>query len=121
MRLLATAVVAVPLFVCASSSFAAMVTRLQGNVEVDTGRGFHRISGAVDVAAGSTVMAGPRGRGEIIYPDGCRVQVEPGAVVVVASDSPCKGGYLVGLAAAAAFGLGIYEAATLHHAGPASP
>jgi hypothetical protein len=42
--------------------------------------------------SGGSVMAGPRSKGEIIYPDGCRVLVNPGSVVAVAPVSPCSRG-----------------------------
>jgi hypothetical protein len=35
-------------------------------------------------------MAGPSGSAEIVYDDGCRVKVDPGAVVTVGATSSCK-------------------------------
>jgi hypothetical protein len=134
MRLLAYFFVALS-DMCAAPAFAATVTSLQGQIQVNTGTGFHRVPGTAQVEAGGAVMAGPGGLGQIVYSDGCKVPVRPGAVVVVASASPCARGqdfpalgenaalgYAVGLGAAAAVGAGTYEATSQHNASaPASP
>jgi hypothetical protein len=35
------------------------------------------------------VVANPGGSGQIVYGDGCTVQVRPGSIVAVAPQSPC--------------------------------
>jgi hypothetical protein len=77
-------------------------------------------------------MAGPGGKGEIVYSDGCRVQVRPGSVVVVAPVSPCAQGQaatgdalpmaLGALAAAGGVvGIAAIASAALRNNNPASP
>jgi hypothetical protein len=78
-------------------AFAASVTAIEGgDIQVNTGSGFHRISGSAQVAPGGSVMAGPGGKGEILYSDGCRTPVSPGSISVVAPVSPCAQGQAIG-------------------------
>jgi hypothetical protein len=39
---------------------------------------------------GDTVVVNPGGMAQIVYPDGCTVQVQPPAVVAIAPQSPCQ-------------------------------
>jgi hypothetical protein len=71
------------------SAFGASVTAIEGSLSVNTGSGFRNLSGTTEVRAGGSVMAGPGARGEILYSDGCRIPVNPGAVSTVAPVSPC--------------------------------
>jgi hypothetical protein len=68
----------------------------------------------------------------VVYDDGCKVDVQPGAVMTVAPLSPCAsgsyaqdsfdwGGVILGGAAAGLLGLGIYEATRNTTAGTSSP
>jgi hypothetical protein len=103
-------------------ALAAVVTPIEGAVQVNTGSGFRTVRGAVDVAPGTSVMVSPNGRGEVRYSDGCTRAILPGSVAVVTAVSPCAQGqdfaaYAVGGAFAAAVGTGIYEG--LHNANPA--
>lgn len=76
-----------------ASAFAATtVTSIQGPLQVNTGSGFHQVSGSAQVPAGASVMVAPGGSGEILYSDGCRIPVRPGSVTVVAPISPCAQG-----------------------------
>ena len=85
-------VVAMSTFALGTSTFAATVTAIEGTVQVNTGKGFHPVSGAAEVAPGSSVMVSPNGRGEIRYSDGCKTPVLPGSVAVVPPVSPCAQG-----------------------------
>jgi hypothetical protein len=51
--------VAVSTFALGTSTFAATVTPIEGTVQVNTGSGFHPVSGAAEVAAGSSVIGEP--------------------------------------------------------------
>jgi hypothetical protein len=59
---------------------------------VNTGSGFHPVSGAAEVAAGSSVMVSPNGRGKISYSDGCKTSLHSGSVAVIPPVSPCAKG-----------------------------
>jgi hypothetical protein len=116
-------------FACGGSAFAATVTTIEGRVQVNAGTGFHQIPRSTQVAPGGSVMAGPGGKGEIIYSDGCRVLVNPGSVVVVSRESPCSQGltpteplYMgLGAALAAAGGVIGIAASVRPAPNPASP
>jgi hypothetical protein len=119
-------IVAMSTFALGTSAFAATVTSIKGAVQVNTGSGFHPVSGAAEVAPGTSLMVSPDGRGEIRYSDGCKRALLPGSVAVVPPVSPCAQGqarpgdyrydspdytgYIVTGAAAAAVGVGIYYA-----------
>jgi hypothetical protein len=78
-------------------AFAATVTAIEGDaLQVNTGSGFHKVSGSAQVAPGGSVMVGPGGKGEILYSDGCRTPVTPGSLSVVAPVSPCAQGQAYG-------------------------
>jgi hypothetical protein len=125
-KTLACSIVAMSTFAIGTSAFAATVTPIKGAVQVNTGSGFRPVSGAAEVAPGTSVMVSPDGRGEIRYSDGCKTALVPGSVAVVPPVSPCAQGqaragdyrydspdytgYIVTGAAAAAVGVGIYNA-----------
>jgi hypothetical protein len=90
-KTLACSIVAMS-FVLGNSSFAATVTPIKGDVHVNTGSGFRSVSGAAEVAPGTSVMVSPNGRGEIRYSDGCKRALLPGSVAVVPPVSPCAQG-----------------------------
>jgi hypothetical protein len=85
-------VVVMSTFALGTSAFAATVTPIEGTVQVNAGSGFHSVSGAAEVAPGTSVMVSPKGRGEIRYSDGCKTPVLPGSVAVVSPVSPCAQG-----------------------------
>jgi hypothetical protein len=111
-------------FVLASAAGAATIEPVQGNLSLNQGQGFQPVNSRVNANVGDTVMVGPGGAAAVTYPDGCKVQVQPGTVTSIAPLSPCASGsladdnnnlYLLG-AAAVGFGLagfGIYE--IIHH------
>jgi hypothetical protein len=108
----------------ASAAGAATVEPVQGNLSLNQGQGFQPVNARINANVGDTVVVGPGGAAAVTYSDGCKVQVQPGAVTTIAPLSPCASGsladdnnnlYAVG-AVAAGFGLagfGIYE--ILHH------
>ena len=92
MRLLGYVVAAASVVALSGSAFAATVASIEGSVKVNTGSGYHAVSGTAEVKPGGSVMVGPGGKAEILYSDGCRTPVTPGAVSVVAPVSPCAQG-----------------------------
>lgn len=82
------------LFACAclfsGQVFAASVANIQGQTLVNTGNGFKQLVGATEAGPGAKVMANPGGQGQVTYPDGCTVTVNPGQVYTIAPVSPCS-------------------------------
>ncbi len=68
---------------------AATLGAIQGNVLVNRGTGYETVRGATNLRPGDTVMVQAGGSAQIVYPDGCVVPVEVGAVVAVGEASPC--------------------------------
>ncbi|HWX85053.1 MAG TPA: hypothetical protein VNZ48_15765 [Xanthobacteraceae bacterium] len=108
----------------ASAAGAATVEPVQGNLSLNQGQGFQPVNSRVKANVGDTVVVGPGGAAAVTYPDGCKVQVQPGAVTAIAPLSPCASGsraddndnlkYFLGVAAGFGLaGFGIYE--ILHH------
>jgi hypothetical protein len=71
---------------------AATVQVFNGPVYVNRGEGFQRISGATEAGPGDTAMAGAGGSGQLVYDDGCKVDIAPGSTVSVQERSPCRRG-----------------------------
>jgi hypothetical protein len=71
--------------VVSSSAWGAAATfqPVQSPVSISRGEGYQQVSTATKVFIGDQIMAGPGGRGKILYPNGCVVDVNPGAVVTV--------------------------------------
>jgi hypothetical protein len=115
-----------------SSCLAATVEPAQGNLSINQGQGFQPVDGRVDAKVGDSVMVAPGGAATVVYDDGCKVDVQPGAVATIAPLSPCAsgsyaqdgpdwGGVILGGAAAGLLGWGIYEATQTPTAGASSP
>lgn len=124
-----------------SSCWAATVEPVQGNLSINQGQGFQPINSRIDANVGDTLMVAPGGSAVVVYADGCKVNVQPGAVTTIAPLSPCASGsyaddtynnpvwgYVLGAGALAALGVGAYEATQTSHAAtpvpmpiPASP
>jgi len=84
-----------------------LVIPMDGSLLVNSGKGFQKLAGPAQVAPGGSVMVSPGGKGEIVYTDGCRVPVSPGALAQVEPVSPCAQGADFGVAPA---GYGGYAA-----------
>jgi hypothetical protein len=69
---------------------AAMLQEIQGVVLIDRGGGFDIIDGPTQLNPGDSVIANPGGAAQVVYPDGCRIPVEPGAVIAAQKKSPCS-------------------------------
>ena len=89
MRLTASVAVACGLLLTVPA-LAATVDSLQGQVSINRGDGFRRVTGPTQANIGDSVMVSPNGRARVVYPDGCAVNVDPGVVVTIAAQSPCK-------------------------------
>ena len=76
----------------ASSAWAATVEPGYGDLTINQGRGFKPIQSGLNANVGDSVMVGPAGSATIVYDDGCRVPVQPGAVATIAPLSPCASG-----------------------------
>ena len=89
--LLAALFVGCPLLV-ASACLAATIEPVKGNLSINHGQGFEKVNGRVSAGVGDAVMVSPNGSAVVAYPDGCKVNVEPGAVITIAPISPCASG-----------------------------
>src|ERR1700722_3924967 len=72
-----------------SSCLGATLEPVQGNLYINDGRGFQPVNDRVDANVGQSVMVAPGGTAMVIYPDGCKVAVQPGQVTTITSASPC--------------------------------
>jgi hypothetical protein len=131
------------LLVSVTPCLAALIEPVQGNCYISHGQGFQPVKGEVNAGPGDTVMVTSGGMAEIVYSEGCKIDVVPGAVMTIAAASPCgppsqpvvqgpppDDGWAIGTTAAlatAALGVAIYaiEKKTSGNCGcgstPASP
>jgi LPXTG-motif cell wall-anchored protein len=77
---------------CVSVADAATVGSIQGEVSVNRGDGFRRVTGSSSAKTGDSVMVGSGSSAQVSYEDGCVVNVNPGAVYTVTQTSPCASG-----------------------------
>ncbi len=68
---------------------AAKITPIKGEVLVNSGAGYQRIEGTVELKPGDSAIANPSAQGSLVYADGCVVDVVPGMVAWVDQTSPC--------------------------------
>src|SRR5262245_52430964 len=66
-----------------------MVKATSGRGLLNRGDGYRIVGGEMLGAPGATVVVQPGGSGQIVYPDGCVVDVKPPTVVTVELSSPC--------------------------------
>ena len=100
MKLLSLFAFSVGLLVGSSAFAASLETSLEevrGEVSINRGDGFQRITGRTNPRAGDLLLASPGGSAKLVYSDGCPVRVTPGTVIRVAAKSPCKAMYYAGL------------------------
>jgi hypothetical protein len=76
----------------ASPCWAATIEPGFGDLTINTGQGFKPVKERTYANAGDSVMVGPSGSATVVYEDGCKVPVRPGAVVTIARLSPCASG-----------------------------
>jgi hypothetical protein len=76
----------------ASPSWAAVVQPGFGDLTLNQGQGFKPVTSTANAKVGDSVMVGPAGSATIVYEDGCKVDVRPGAVMTIAPLSPCASG-----------------------------
>ena len=72
------------LFFSIGPAIAATVIPLQGQLFINhDGKGFKPVTHPTEAKAGDAVMAALRARGQITFPDGCKLNVEPGIVTTI--------------------------------------
>jgi hypothetical protein len=76
----------------ASPSWAALVEPGLGDLTINKGQGFKPVKSSITANVGDSVMVGPSGSATVVYEDGCKVNVGPGAVTTIAPLSPCASG-----------------------------
>ena len=76
----------------ASPAWAAMVEPGLGDLTINQGKGFRPVTSRISANVGDSVMVGPGGAATVVYDDGCKVTVQPGAVTTIAPLSPCASG-----------------------------
>ena len=79
-------------FFVVGQAFAATINATGGQVFISQGEGYRKVVGSTQAGPGARVVVNPGGSGQIVYSDGCVVEVAPGVVAVVAKHSPCGGG-----------------------------
>lgn len=80
-----------------AASWAATPTTVEpvkGDLLINHGNGFEKVSNKIEVKVGNSVMVNPGGIGKVTYADGCQANVKPGAVTTIARLSPCASGSL---------------------------
>ena len=117
-------------FYVAGQAFAATINATGGQVFISQGEGYRKVVGSTQAGPGARVVVNPGGSGQIVYSDGCVVEVAPGVVAVVAKHSPCGGGSASGsgggdagmfAVGAAVVGAGVGAAALMGKDKSASP
>ena len=84
------AFIAIMVFLASSGqALAATVNATSGQVLINRGEGYMMVAGSTQGNPGDTIVANPGGSAQIVYPDGCAVDVSPGSVATIAAQSPC--------------------------------
>ena len=73
-----------------TSALAATATSEHGEVLVNRGAGYKPVTQPSEVVAGDQILVTPRSRGQVVFPDGCTVNISPGIVFSVPAKSPCE-------------------------------
>ncbi len=76
----------------------ATVSDVAGNVLVDSGKGFARVSALTSVPDGSRVMVTQKSKAVLAYADGCKMTLAPASITTVSSKTACKKTSRVGAA-----------------------
>jgi hypothetical protein len=90
MRLAAASTAVILAISFAGQAVAATVRATGGQVLINRGEGYKMVAGTVQGGPGDTIVANPGGSAQIVYPDGCVVDVLPGSVAVINAQSPCS-------------------------------
>ena len=75
-----------------TSSWAATAEPTEGALMINKGKGFKQVEHRVVAKVGDTLMVSLGGHAKLVYADGCKVDIEPGAMTTVAPLSPCASG-----------------------------
>jgi hypothetical protein len=67
---------------------------IKGDVWINHGKGFVKVSEQIEAKVGDSVMVSPGGFAKVTYADKCEAKVKPGAVMTIAPLSPCASGSL---------------------------
>ena len=105
LRLFGTTIAAAVICIAPPAS-AATVKALSGQVLLNRGDGYKLVAGQAEAAAGATVVANPGASAQIVYPDGCVVDLKPTSVATVMPQSPCKDGATADAGSGASSGSG---------------
>ena len=93
MRLCTSAIFGIgSVLLLSTACFAATIEPGQGQLSVNQGQGFAPVNNRIDAKVGDSVMVSPNGSAVVSYPDGCKVDLQPGAVMTIAPLSPCASG-----------------------------
>jgi hypothetical protein len=90
MRVVAASTAVVLAIAFAGQALAATVRATGGQVLINRGEGYKMVAGTVQGGPGDTIVANPGGSAQIVYSDGCVVEVLPGSVAVINAQSPCS-------------------------------
>lgn len=77
------------LLATATTSSAATLESVRGEVLVNNGKGFRPVSGTAEVAAGDLVISNPGSSAVVRYSASCSSPVLPGQVVAITQNGPC--------------------------------
>jgi hypothetical protein len=92
MRVACASIAALLVITTAGQALAATVNATSGQVLINRGEGYMMVAGSTQANAGDTIVVNPGGSAQIMYPDGCVVDVSPGSVATVLAQSPCGSG-----------------------------
>jgi hypothetical protein len=77
------------LLLIGGSCWAATVQPGQGTLLINQGQGFQTVSGPAEANVGDSLMVSPGGMAMAVYPDGCKVAIQPGEITTITRLSPC--------------------------------
>jgi len=79
------------LLAASATASAATLEIVSGEASVNQGLGFRSVTGRVAAQTGSTLHVPAGSQAYLVYENGCRVHVTPGAFVRVQKIAPCDG------------------------------
>jgi hypothetical protein len=81
---------------CGAASWAASQSAtlepVKGDLWINHGKGFEKVTSRIEAKVGDSVMVSPDGYAKVTYADKCEANVKPGAVMTIAPLSPCASG-----------------------------